>query len=226
MNKYDRALSIFSPDGRIFQVEYAQLAAEKGSPVIFYTDGKTIGIAIEKRTESKNRILSDQDKFKEVETGIFLAFAGIWPDSLLTIDQAILIARRYSYRTGERIDIRKLSLELSDYIQKYTITGGYRPVGVKILLFGFDTPTTPVISLIEPDGNYSMYKGGAIGQKSDKATEELEKITTETPVVAVAQTLFKIAQKDPNKMTLYEITPNLAKILSQEETHQIISSLS
>lgn len=219
---YDRALSIFSPDGRIFQVEYAQLAAERGSPVIFYTDGKTISVAIEKRAESRYKILSDLDKFREVERGIYLTFAGIWPDSLVIIDKAILIAREYSYRIGEPIDILKLCLELSDFIQKYTITGGYRPFGIKVVLFGFHNGN-PIISMIEPDGNYAMYRGGAIGAKSDKAVEELDKVLSESPTTAVTKVLYTVAQKDANKMTLVEITPEVARILPYQEISEIIS---
>lgn len=222
---YSRALSIFSPDGRIFQVEYAQLAAEKGSPVIFYSDASTIGVAIEKRAESKHKILSDLDKFKEVEKGIYLTFAGLWPDSLVIIDRAILIAREYSYRIGERIDILKLTLELSDFVQKYTITGGYRPFGVKVVLFGFYNEK-PVVSIIEPDGNYAMYRGGAIGSKSEKAVAELKKVKEESPVVAVARALFTVAQKDSNKMTLFEITKDVATILPQTRVAEIIGSFS
>ncbi|KAI5167180.1 20S proteasome subunit alpha 4 [Nematocida sp. ERTm5] len=220
---FNRALSIFSPDGRIFQVEYAQLASERGSPVIFYSNGKTIAVAIEKRAESKHKVLSDLDKFKEVETGIYLTFAGIWPDSLIIIDKAVLIAREYAYRIGESIDILKLTLELSDYIQKYTITGGYRPFGVKVVLFGFHKGSS-IISMIEPDGNYAMYKGGAIGTKSDKAVKELENITEEEPIIAVAKTLYNVAQKDANKMSLFQITPEIATILSQAEVSEIIDS--
>ncbi|EIJ89428.1 20S proteasome subunit alpha 4 [Nematocida parisii] len=220
---FNRALSIFSPDGRIFQVEYAQLASERGSPVIFYSNGKTIAVAIEKRAESKHKVLSDLDKFKEVETGIYLTFAGIWPDSLVIIDKAVLIAREYAYKIGESIDILKLTLELSDYIQKYTITGGYRPFGVKVVLFGFHKGSS-IISMIEPDGNYAMYKGGAIGTKSDKAVKELESITEEEPIIAVAKTLYSVAQKDANKMSLFQITPEMATILSQAEVSEIIDS--
>ncbi|KAH9386782.1 20S proteasome subunit alpha 4 [Nematocida major] len=223
--KYDRALSIFSPDGRIFQVEYAQLAAERGSPVIFYSDGKTISVAIEKRAESKHKVLSDLDKFKEVETGIYLTFAGIWPDSLIIIDKAVFIAREYAYRIGETIDIMKLSLELSDFIQKYTITGGYRPFGVKVVLLGFYNGSS-VISMIEPDGNYALYKGGAIGAKSEKAIKELEGATSESPTVAVAKALYTVAQKDAKKMSLFEITEEVATILPQDHVSQIIESFS
>ncbi|KAI5160880.1 20S proteasome subunit alpha 4 [Nematocida ausubeli] len=221
---FNRALSIFSPDGRIFQVEYAQLAAERGSPVIFYSDGKSICVAIEKRAESKHKILSDLDKFKEVETGIYLTFAGIWPDSLIIIDKAIFIAREYAYRIGERIDIMKLSLELGDFMQKYTITGGYRPFGVKVVLFGFHKDQ-PVISMIEPDGNYAMYKGGAIGTKSDRAVKELEKAEDTPAIIAVAKTLYTVAQKDANKMSLFQITPEVATILTTAEVSEIIESL-
>lgn len=224
MNKYDRALSIFSPDGRIFQVEYAQLASERGSPVIFYSDEKTISVAIEKRAESKHRILSDLDKFKEVETNIYVSFAGIHPDSAVILDRIIYIAREYCISNNEKIDIKKLALETSDYIQRYTITGGCRPFGVKLVLFGFDN-TKPIIALIEPDGNYSFYKGGAIGQKSEKATEELEKHgSTLSPTQAVIKTLFTVAQKDPNKMSVYEISPKSANILPPNSIAQILDS--
>lgn len=223
MGKYDRALSIFSPDGRIFQVEYAQVASEKGLPVVFLSDAQTIAVALEKRAENKHRVLSDLDKFKEVEAGIYLTFAGVWPDSLLIIDQAILLARQYSYSHGEKIDLRKLSLDLGDYIQRYTITGGYRPFGVKVVLCGFEG-TVPQISMIEPDGNYAMYEGGAVGQKSTDAVAELEKHRDLGPLAAVTKVLHTIAQKDPRKMSLVEITPQVARILPADEIAAIVAS--
>lgn len=226
MSRYDKALSVFSPDGRIFQVEYAQAATEKGSPVVFFSDAKTIGVAIEKRAETKHRILDDQDKFKEIEKNIYLSFAGMWPDSIVLIDQALLIARKYAYNTGRRIDILKLVLELSDFVQKYTITGGSRPFGVKLVMFGFTRDKVPVISLIEPDGNYSMYRAGAVGHKSKETFEALEELQPDTPpLVAVSHTLYRMAQKDSRKMTVYEISPDTVSLLSASKVSEILQGV-
>ncbi|KAI5172121.1 20S proteasome subunit alpha 4 [Nematocida sp. LUAm3] len=228
MAKYDRALSIFSPDGRIFQVEYAQLASERGSPVIFFSDKKSISVAIEKRADTKNRVLSDLYKFREVETDIYMSFAGMYPDCLVIIDKAILLSKQFSLTTGEKIDIKKLSLELADYMQQYTITGGRRPFGAKVVLFGFDKEHIPQISIVEPDGNYAYYVGGAMGQKSEKAVEELEKHdnVSLTPSQIVTKALYAVAQKDPLKMTVLEITPNMATILTPNCVTEIVTQIS
>lgn len=227
MGRYDRALSIFSPDGRIFQVEYAQLASERGTTVVFAADEHAIAVAIEKRVDSKLRVVDDFDKFKEVEDSIYLSFAGIWPDSLVLTNQAIAISRNFSYQTGERIDIRQLSLLLSDFVQTYTIKGGMRPFGSKVVLFGF-VEDGPLISLIEPDGNYSFYRGGAIGQKSEKASEELEKAFSDKlpPLESVARTLFVVAQKDSEKMSVYAISREVARILSPAEKRDLVGRIS
>lgn len=224
MGRYDRALSVFSPDGRIFQVEYAQLASERGATVVFASTRDTISVAIEKRLDHKLKILSDGDKFKEVEENIYLSFAGIWPDSLVIVKKAVSICRNFSLHTGEKIDLRQLSLLLSDFIQAYTIKGGMRPFGIKIVLFGF-VEEEPLISLLEPDGNYSFYKGGSIGQKNEKAIEELESCFREglSAEECTVRTLISVAQKDAKKMTVYVINKEFAKILGEGEKEEIIS---
>jgi 20S proteasome subunit alpha 4 len=216
MGRYDRALSIFSPDGRIFQVEYAQLASERGSIVVFLAGKDEIAVAIEKRMDSKLRIVEDTEKFREVEDGIYLTFAGLWPDSLLLRNTAIEICRSFAVHPGEKITLEKLSLLLSDYVQRFTIKGGMRPFGAKIVLLGFNGEG-PLISLIEPDGNYSFYRAGAIGQKSEKASEELEKNAEMAPLSAVVKTVAAVAQKDPAKMSVFAINRECARILTEEE---------
>ncbi|KAM0676085.1 hypothetical protein GVAV_000046 [Gurleya vavrai] len=164
---YDTQLAIFSPDGRLLQVERAQHASEQGALVVFSKNENSIMLALEKRISSKMLIEDSLQKIFLIDnyTNIFMSYCGISADALCIRKKAILICRQYKYDTGEDINIVQLAQKLAEEKQRNTIEGEKRPFGMKTLLFGYYEGFR--LFTIDPDGNYTEFKKGAIGAKSD-----------------------------------------------------------
>jgi 20S proteasome subunit alpha 4 len=198
---YENALGIFSPDGRLIQVEYAQQASEQGSLVVFVVGEDLIAIAIERK--SMNEMLIEQPKLIEVDPvqGIWMSFSGLKPDSYLAISHVRALCRNYKISTGEDMSIDQLASRLGSFKQRYTLDGDCRPLGLRSVLFGFSPE--PRVFVVEPDGNFSRYRKGAVGQKSQRVCEYLEGSDERDPVRESVLGLVEVVQSDINKVSSY-----------------------
>lgn len=222
--EYENALGIFSPDGRLIQVEYAQQASEQGSLVVFSSDIEKICVSIEVKTH--NKMLIDQNKLQLVdkELNIWYTFSGIKPDSYKVINQARLICRNYKIRTGTSITFDELAYELSLYKQKFTLNSSMRPFGLRSILL--HVSDTPKVYIVEPDGNYSEYKCGAVGQKSVSVCDYLEKCDNDDVVYRSVSGLGTVVQSDKNKVLSYIISREKCQEVESDIVGRIISSVS
>ncbi|MBR9706812.1 MAG: proteasome subunit alpha, partial [Candidatus Diapherotrites archaeon] len=130
MGGYDRALTIFSPQGNLFQVEYAQEAVKKGglAVAIKYKDGILFGT--QKKHLSKLLVQESLDKIFRLEDSSVFMFSGMAGDARRLITAARETAEENRTVYGEEIDVRKLTKNIADMIQFYTQYGAVRPYGV------------------------------------------------------------------------------------------------
>lgn len=187
---FDTNLALFSPDGRLIQVERAHHASEQGALVAFTKNNERISICIERRLSSKMLVEDPSSKLVLIDpiTNIYASFSGLSPDANYIKRQAILIARQYKYDTTEDITIVQLATLLAEVKQKNTIAGGVRPYGIRTVLFGYYEGFRMFV--IEPDGNYAEYTKGAIGSKCKTVLEYLENSSGEHEAVeAVCQVI-------------------------------------
>lgn len=197
---YDTALAIFSPDGRLLQVERAYLASSQGPALIFTIHPDCIKIAMEKRPNA----LVIEDELSKISLidplqNFFLSFSGLSPDSSEIKRSAIWMCRNYKYTTGENISIMQLAEKIADLRQKNTITGGKRPFGVRTVLFGFENEFKAFV--IEPDGNFSEYKKGAVGNKCENVIKYFDEKEGD-----VLEGIYEIVQNDVNRVCCLKIT--------------------
>jgi len=157
---YDRAVTLFSPDGRLFQVEYAYEAVKKGSTTLGIKTRGGVVLAAEKRQPS--RLAESAEKMKKVDEHIGLAFSGLFGDARVLIDSARVYAQLHRLVYGERISVELLAKRICDIKQVYTQHGGVRPFGVAFLIGGVDK-RGPQLIRTEPGGSYMSYKAEAIG---------------------------------------------------------------
>lgn len=168
---YDRAITIFSPDGRLFQVEYAFEAVRKGMTTIGIRAVDGVVLAVEKRRGSK--LMESTEKIKKIDDHVGLAFAGLFGDARILIDQARIYAQAHRLVYGERIPVELLVKRICNIKQAYTQHGGVRPFGVAFLFAGVDRKGPQLIGT-DPGGSYTMYKAHAIGSGADRALKILE----------------------------------------------------
>jgi len=165
---YDRAVSVFSPDGRLFQVEYAIEAVRRGTTACGVKCNEGVVLAVEKRLHSK---LMEPDTVRKVfmiDNHIGAAISGLTADARVLINYARIQAQIYRLTYDDPIQVETLTRKIGDLSQLYTQHGGVRPFGVSLLVAGSQ------LFASEPSGSYWGYRAVSIGGGSQVATEILE----------------------------------------------------
>ncbi|MEE8168264.1 MAG: archaeal proteasome endopeptidase complex subunit alpha [Candidatus Hydrothermarchaeales archaeon] len=174
---YDRAITVFSPDGRLFQVEYAREAVKRGTTSlgIRYADG--VLLAVDKRIASKLVEARSIEKIFQIDENIAAATSGLVADSRVLVDRARVEAQSNRILYNEPIDIEMLAKKICDFKQLYTQHGGVRPFGISLLIVGVNEK--PRLFETDPSGALIEYKATAIGAGRSTAMEIFEEKYTE-----------------------------------------------
>jgi len=171
---YDYDSTIFTPNGRLLQVEYAREAIKKGSTTIGlkYRDG--VIIITYKDVSTKLIEISSIEKISQIDTNLISAYVGLSADARHLIDYSQDIAANYKLWYDEEINIRNLVEELCEYVHLFTTFGGLRPFGLVLLIAGIDS-TGIHLYATDPSGSFLDYKAICEGVKSKNILKYLNK---------------------------------------------------
>lgn len=171
---YDKVPTMFSPDGRLYQVEYASKIVEQGSTGvgIIYKDG--VVLAADKNITSKLVIAQSIEKIFKIDGNIGVVSAGLVGDARRLVGIARKQAQDNKVVFAEKIQIETMAKEIAETKQAFTQYGGLRPFGVAFIIGGFDEKG-PRIFETEPSGALAEYKAVAVGRNKDKAMDFFEK---------------------------------------------------
>lgn len=170
---YDRAITVFSPDGKLFQVQYAQEAVKRGYTALGAKTEDGVVLAAERRTTSELVEDGSVEKIFKIDNHIGAAASGLIADARVLIDQARVEAQVNRLRYDEPVSVESLSKTMGDTKQMYTQHGGVRPFGTRFLIGGVGE-RGPHLFETDPSGVVAAYKAHAIGGGSEEATEVLE----------------------------------------------------
>ena len=170
---YDRAITVFSPDGRLYQVEYAIETVRRGTLAIGLKSKHGVILAVEEKAR-KLQISNVTQKIFQVDDHIGVAAAGYIPDARTQVDHARFFAQSNRLIYDEPVDVEGVAKNLADMAQQFTQYAGVRPFGVALILAGVDKNGASLY-LTDPSGTYIGYDAVAIGAGSDQVTEFLEK---------------------------------------------------
>jgi proteasome alpha subunit len=171
---YDRAITIFSPDGRLYQVEYALETVRRGSLAVGVRTDKGVVMAVEERGRKLQSTESIVKMFT-IDDHVGAVGAGYIPDARIQVDNARVIAQSNRLVYDEPVDIETIAKRIADLNQQYTQYAGVRPFGVSLIISGVDENRGPVVFLTDPTGAYLGFDAIAIGAGSDQVNEYLEK---------------------------------------------------
>ncbi|GFU29868.1 proteasome subunit alpha type-4 [Nephila pilipes] len=173
--RYDSRTTIFSPEGRLYQVEYAMEAIGHAGTCLGILGSDGIVLAAERR--NTNKLLDEvfnSEKIYKLHDDMACSVAGITSDANVLTNELRQIAQRYLFQYGESIPCERLVSWLCDLKQAYTQYGGKRPFGVSILYMGWDKHYGFQLYQSDPSGNYGGWKATCIGNNGAAAVSILK----------------------------------------------------
>ena len=229
---YDRAITVFSPDGRLFQVEYAMELVNRGATIIGIQCPEGIVLGSEENIEPLEEAEYSWKIFK-VDDHLGAAIVGLSSDARILIDQARIYAQSNRLTYDEPIDVEVVTKRICDIQQMYTQHAGVRPFGVSLIFGGVDKTGNHIFGT-HPSGTYRGYKATALGAgretvlailkeeyREDLSMEEATKLTVKCLVKALE------ARQLPSRIKIAVIPSKTKKLqmLTDEKVESYIREL-
>lgn len=175
---YDSAITVFSPDGRLFQVEYAREAVKRGTTAVGIKAIDGAVLLVDKRVTSKLLEAESIEKIFQIDDHIGAATSGLVADARVIIDRARVEAQINRVTYDEPIGLEELSKKICDFKYAYTQSGGVRPFGTSLLIAGVDDSRARLFET-DPSGALLEYKATAIGSRRNETIDFFEKKYTD-----------------------------------------------
>jgi len=226
---YDRAITVFSPDGRLFQVEYAREAVKRGATAIGVKSKEGVILIADRRVASKLLEADTIEKIYKIDEHICAATSGLVADARVLIDRARIEAQINRLTYDEPISVKELARKICDFKQQYTQFGGVRPFGVSLLIAGVDE--RPRLYETDPSGALLEYKATAIGAGRNIVMEYFEKeyredMTLEEAIIASMVAMGKAIEGELSiesvEMGVVEVKDKVFRQLTPEEMESYI----
>ncbi len=219
---YDRAITVFSPDGRLLQVEYARETVKKGATVIGVVAKNSIVFIAEKIVPTPLMNDEGSQKIFQIDTHIGGSGSGLLGDARVLIKKAQDEARKHQLIYDEPIELPTLVSKVCDYKQLYTQYGGTRPFGVSLLVGGVDS-SGPRLYVTEPAGIFFKYNAISIGEGGSLVNKYLEKnyklgLTTEQAVKLAINALksYLKTKFSPDRVEIVTVDGEFKKLSADE----------
>ncbi|MFH1663810.1 MAG: archaeal proteasome endopeptidase complex subunit alpha [archaeon] len=171
---YDRAATMFSPDGRLYQVEYASKIVEQGTLGIGFVYDKGVLFGADKKISSSLLLPNSIEKLFSIDDHISAISSGLVGDARRLVQIARQESQENKAYYGEPIHVETLVKKIAAIMQVFTQYGGMRPFGVSFIFGGIDPNGEKKLFEAEPSGALAEYKAVAIGKNKKEATKVLE----------------------------------------------------
>ncbi|MBW2970919.1 archaeal proteasome endopeptidase complex subunit alpha [Candidatus Woesearchaeota archaeon] len=199
---YDRAITLFSPDGRLLQVEYAKKTVRQGSTAIGFVCKDGVLLVTDKRIVDKLVVVDAVEKIFQIDDHIISTASGILSDARVLIERAQLKSQQHRVTYDTPVDTTTIVKDIANLKQLCTQSGGLRPFGVSLLVAGIDEDG-PKLFETDPTGIYFQYRASVIGEGETEVEEMLHKeykdnLTIDECLKLAIKALTKFLGKDFN----------------------------
>jgi len=239
-SEYDRGVNTFSPEGRLFQVEYAIEAIKLGSTAIGIRTKEGVILAVEKRVTSPLIVAESIEKILEIDEHMGCAMSGLTADARTLVDHARVEAQAHWFTYNERMPVEScvnsvadmaLDFSDSDKDRKRVMS---RPFGVALLVGGYDPVDGPVLFNTDPSGTFTKYQAASIGSAQEGATSMLQeqyngdmslKEAETLALTTLRQVMEEKLSKTNIEVAVIPVTTKKFHLLSQVEVEEVIQRL-
>merc|ERR1712093_153249 len=236
--EYDRGVNTFSPEGRLFQVEYAIEAIKLGSTTVGIQTSDGVVLAVEKRTQSPLLESDSVEKIMEIDSHIGCAMSGLTADARTMVEHARVTAQNHFFTYDEQIKVESVTQSVSDLALRFGEGANEeeasmsRPFGVALLIAGVDQHG-PQLYHADPSGTFMRYAAKAIGSGSEGAQAELQDSYDKSMSLPAAKVLaLKVLKQvmeeklDKNNVQLAVVVPEGGyKVLPPDELSEVIAQI-
>lgn len=205
-NRYDKSISVFSPEGELLQVKYGEKASERGTPLVCSVLNDTVIIlspSLEQNNLLDRRLL---DKCSRIDTDVWIALAGLSGDGRALVRLAREISSEYKSSIGDSPSAATIASAIGDVQHKTTLRGGERPFGVHAVVFGFDEKSSPSLYHVAVSGEVSRWTSLAIGSDALLLNDALDEaaLRPEDGVRSRIDTLLQLMRRVLRRRREYE----------------------
>ena len=230
MSKYDSAITVFSPDGHLFQVEYAMEAVKKGRCAIGIRGRDCIILAVERKTAAKLQDTRTAKKINQLDEKLAVAFSGLTADARVLIDQARVECQSFRLTMDYASSAEYMARFVARIQQENTQKGGVRPYGVSMFIAGYDRENQPKLFLTEPSGAFSQWKANAIGRNSKVMLEYLEAnyhedLSYADSLKLAVRTLIQVVEKESRNIEVAVLQPEGLRMVEDAEVERTLGEL-
>jgi len=238
-SEYDRSVNTFSPEGRLFQVEYAIEAIKLGSTAIGIQTSEGTVLAVEKRITSPLMVPSTIEKIVEIDNHLACAFSGLTADSKMLIERARVEAQNHWFNHDRQMPVESIAQSVSNLAIQFGDSDSdgsalSRPFGVALLFAGCDPDHGSQLFHMDPSGTYVRYDAKAIGSGSEGAQQSLQEVfhkgMTLKEAIKHAMTILKQVMEEKLSETNVEVATvtkeNGFQLLGGDDLQTYIKDLS
>jgi len=236
-SEYDRGINTFSPEGRLFQVEYAIEAIKLGSTAVGVQTSEGVVLAVEKRLTSPLLEPTSIEKIMEIDSHVGAAMSGLTADARTLIDYARVEAQNHSFTFDEPMSVESVTQAICDLALRFgedrkSETAMSRPFDVALLIAGIDE-NGPALFHTDPSGTFIQYDAKAIGAASEGAQTNLQDNYHKTMSLKEAeklalQTLKQVMEEkiSSTNVEIASVTPEKKfRIYSNKELEDVLATL-
>ncbi|CAK7209881.1 proteasome component pup2 [Sporothrix curviconia] len=245
-SEYDRGINTFSPEGRLFQVEYSLEAIKLGSTAIGVATSEGVILGVEKRVTSTLMEVSSVEKIVEIDTHIGCAMSGLQADARSMVEHARVECQSHAFNYAEPLSVESCTQAICDLALRFGESADgedsimSRPFGVALLIAGYDSDIGPdgkeggpALYHAEPSGTFYRYDAKAIGSGSEGAQAELQNqyhksLTLEDAETLVLKTLKQVMEEklDEKNVQLASVTKEKGfRLYTDEEMATVVARL-
>lgn len=224
---YDRAITVFSPDGHLLQVEHALEAVKKGGCAVAIKSKGFAVLAVEKKNIPKLQNPKTTEKLVKLDKHNCLAFAGLNADARVLVNKTRLECQRYYLNMSEDAPVDYIAKYVAKVQQKFTHRGGVRPFGIATLIVGFKNNKDICIYQTEPSGIYAAWKAQAIGKNAKIVQEFLEKnykedMEKDECILLTLKAIFEVVELSSKNVEVAILTFDELKFIEEEQINALV----